>query len=44
MAGVTAMTDAPMMAVFVMLCLLAAGVVVVGVIFLAIWLLRRRRP
>lgn len=38
------MTDAPMMAVFVMLCLLATGVVVVGVIVLVTWLLKRRRP
>ena len=44
MTGVTTMTDAPMMAVFVMLCLLGAGVVVVGVIALATWLFRRRRP
>ena len=41
MRGITAMTDAPMMAVFVMLCLLGAGVVVVGVIALATWLFRR---
>ena len=44
MTAMTAMPDAPMMAVFVLLCLLAAGVVVVDVIFLATWLLRRRRP
>lgn len=44
MTGVTAMPDAPMMAVFVMLCLLGAGVVVVGGIALAAWLFRRRRP
>ncbi len=40
----TVLTDAPMMAVFIMLCLLAAGVLVVGVIVLANWLWRRRRP
>ena len=39
MTGVTAMPDAPMMAVFVMLCLLGAGAVVVGGIALAAWLL-----
>ena len=44
MTAMTAMPDAPIMAVFVMLCLLAAGVVVLGVIVLATWLLRRRRP
>ncbi len=44
MTAVTTMPDAPMMAVFVMLCLLSTGAVVVGVIDLVVWLFRRRRP
>lgn len=44
MTAMTAMPDARMMAVYLMLCLLAAGFVVVGVIALVIWLFRRRRP
>ena len=44
MGGMTAMPDAPMMAGFLMLSLLAAGFVVVGVVALVIWLFRRRRP
>jgi uncharacterized membrane protein YqiK len=44
MTAVTAIPDAPMMAVFVMLCLLSTGAVVVGVVALVIWLFRRRRP
>lgn len=44
MTAMTAMPDAPMMAVFVMLCLLSTGAVVAGVIALVIWLFRRRRP
>lgn len=44
MTAATTMPDAPMMAVFLMLCLLATGAVVVGVIALVIWLFRRRRP
>ena len=44
MTAMTAMPDAPMMAVYLMLCLLAAAFVVVGVIALVIWLFRRRRP
>jgi hypothetical protein len=39
----TGMTDVPMMAVFIMLCLLLAGVVVAGLIALFKWLFRRRR-
>jgi len=40
----TVMPDAPTMAVFVMLCLLSTGAVVLGVVALVIWLFRRRRP
>ena len=35
--------DAPMMALFLMLCLLAAGVLVAGLVVLAAWVLRRIR-
>ena len=44
MTTTTAMPDAPMMAVFLMLCLLATGAVIVGAIALVVWLFRRRRP
>ena len=44
MGGMTAMPDAPMMAGFLMLCLLAAGFVFVGVIALVIWFVRKQRP
>lgn len=44
MTAITAMPDAPMMAAFLMLCLLATGAAVVGVVALVIWLFRRRRP
>ena len=44
MTAMTAMPDAPMMAVFVMLCVLTTGAVVVGAIALVIWLFRRKRP
>lgn len=37
------MVDAPMMALFLMLCLLAAGVLVAGLVVLAAWVLRRIR-
>ena len=44
MTAATTMPDAPMMAVFVMLCLLATGVVIVAAIALVVWLFRRSRP
>ncbi len=44
MTSITAMPDAPILAVFLMLCLLATGFVAVGGIALVIWLFRRRRP
>lgn len=44
MAGPTAMVDAPMMALVLMCWLLIAAAVVVGILSLAKWLLRRNRP
>jgi len=44
MAGSTAMIDAPMMAVMLMVWLLIAGILVLGIVAFAKWLLRRNRP
>lgn len=44
MARPTAMVDAPMMALVLMCWLLIAAAVVVGILALANWLWKRKRP